>query len=183
MKTQKQELSEKAITYGLKSLSNEELANLVGYKGNLNELFGSQFFKAAKELVRRDEAKEIVKIKSSQDSYKLFSHLEQLSHEQFWCVYLKRNNAIIKDEFISKGGINSAIVDIKIVLKTAINLGASAIVLCHNHPSGEIRPSSADVNITKQIKQAAELIDVSVLDHLIIGNHGNFYSFSDEGIM
>lgn len=182
MKTHKQELSEKAMTYGLKALSNEELANFVGYKGNLDELFGSQFFKAAKELVRRNEVKDIVKIKSSQDSYNLFSHLEGLNHEQFWCVYLKRNNAIIKDEFISKGGGSSTVVDTKIVLKTAINLNASGIILCHNHPSGEIRPSSADVQFTKQIKAAAELIDLMVFDHLIIGN-GNFYSFADEGMM
>lgn len=182
MKTQKQELNDKAMTYGLKSLSNQELANLMSYKGSMDELFISQFYKAAKELVRRQEVKEVSKIKTSQDSYNLFSHLEGLNHEQFWVVYLKRNNAIIKDEFISKGGTAGTVVDTKIILKSAITLGASAIVLCHNHPSGELRPSSADVSITKQVKEAARLIDIHVLDHLIIGSNG-YYSFSDEGIM
>jgi len=184
--TERQILQEKANTYGLKSLTNPELADLMNYNGTMDELFTSQFFKAAKELLRRQEIKEVIKIKSSEQCYNIFSHLEGLNHEQFWCLYLKRNNTIIKDEFISKGGTAGTVVDFKIILKTAINLGASAIVLCHNHPSGELRPSSADVEITKKLKQASELIDVNVLDHVIVGNGQSltkYYSFADEGMM
>lgn len=183
--TQK-ELNEKATTYGLKSLTNLELANLLNYKGSMDEFFISQFYKASKELIRRQEVKEVIKIKSAHDSYNIFSHLEGLNHEQFWCVYLKRNNAIIKDEFISKGGTAGTVVDIKLIFKTAINLNASGLVLCHNHPSGELRPSSADISITKQLKEAAKLIDVNVIDHLIIGNGQTltkYYSFAEEGMI
>jgi DNA repair protein RadC len=99
---------------------------------------------------------------------------------------LKRNNQVIKDEFISKGGTAATIVDTKIILKTAINLDASAIVLCHNHPSGEARPSSADIEITNKVKEAAKLMEIQVVDHIIIGNGQNFtkyYSFADEGMI
>ena len=134
----------------------------------------------------KQEIKEVVKIKSSRDAYNILSHLEGMNHEQFWCIYLKRNNQVIKDEFISKGGISGTIVDIKLILKTAINLDASGIVLCHNHPSGEMRPSSADIEITNKVKEAARLMDINIVDHIIIGNGQNFtkyYSFADEGII
>jgi DNA repair protein RadC len=184
--TNKKELQERATTYGLKSLTNQELANLMNYKGSMDEFFISQFYKAAKELLRRQEIKEVVKILRSEESYKILNHLEGLDHEQFWVIYLKRNNAIIKDEFISKGGICATVVDVKLILKTAINLSASSIILCHNHPSGELRPSGVDVTITKQIKEACKLLDINVLDHVIIGNGQGFtkyYSFADEGMM
>jgi len=186
MKTQKQILKEKAATYGLKALTDAEILNILNYKGAEEEFYSSQFFKAAKELIRRQEIKEVVKIKSSGDAYNILSHLEGMNHEQFWCIYLKRNNQVINDEFISKGGISGTIVDIKLILKTAINLDASAIVLCHNHPSGEMRPSSADIEITKKVKEAAKLMDINIVDHIIIGNGQNFtkyYSFADEGII
>ena len=186
MKTAKQVLREKAATYGLKALTDNEILNILNYKGDADDFYGSQFFKAAKELLRRQEAKEIVKIKTSGDAYNLLSHLEGNNHEQFWVIYLKRNNQVIKDEFISKGGIAGTVVDVKLILKTAINLEASGMVLCHNHPSGEMRPSSADIEITKKIKEAAKLMDINILDHVIIGNGQNFtkyYSFSDEGII
>jgi len=186
MKTQKQILREKAHTYGLKALTDAEILNILNYKGAEEEFYSSQFFKAAKEILRRQEVKEVIKIKSSGDAYNILSHLEGLNHEQFWCVYLKRNNQVIKDEFISKGGITATIVDTKIILKTAINLDASAIVLCHNHPSGEARPSSADIEITNKVKDAAKLMDIQVVDHIIIGNGQNlvkYYSFCDEGMI
>jgi DNA repair protein RadC len=186
MKTPKQILREKAAAYGLKALTDAEILNVLNYKGNIDEFYSSQEFKAMHEIVRRREVKEIVKIKSSIDAYNILKHLENINHEQFWVIYLKRNNQVIKDEFISKGDISGTVVNVKAILKSAINLNASGIVLAHNHPSGEVRPSSADVAITKKIKDAAKLMDIDVIDHVIIGDGQQFtkyYSFADEGII
>lgn len=186
MKSEKQILREKAASYGLKALTDAEIMNILNYKGDAQEFWNSQFFKAAKELIRRQEVKEIIKIKSSIDAYNIFSHLEGNNHEQFWVIYLKRNNQVIKDEFISKGGITGTVIDIKLILKAAINLDASGIVLCHNHPSGEMRPSSADIQMTTKIKEAAKFMDINIIDHIIIGNGQNltkYYSFADEGMI
>ncbi|MBK9800704.1 MAG: JAB domain-containing protein [Bacteroidetes bacterium] len=98
-------------------------------------------------------------------------------------IYLRRNNTIIKDSFISKGDISGTVVNIKAILSDAILLKASSIILAHNHPSGEMKPSSADISITTQIKSAAKLIDVTLLDHVIIGLKSEFYSFADNGIL
>ena len=180
MKTLKQELKEKSISYGLQSLSNEELIKLIGFKGE--DFYTSHEFKAMKEAVRRTEIKEQFKIKTSKDAYTRLSFLENTDHEQFWCIYLRNNNTIIKEEFISKGGLTGTVADCRIILKNAIILKATAIVLSHNHPSGNLQPSSADITLTKNIQNGAKFLDIIVVDHVIVGN-GNFYSFADNGIL
>lgn len=177
------ELTERANSYGLQSLTNIELISLAGFKGDQKDFYTSTQYRAMKEAVRRESHSPQVKIKTSMDAAKRLTFLEGLDHEQFWCIYLRRNNTIIKDSFISKGDISGTVVNVKAILSDAILLKASSIILAHNHPSGEMKPSSADISITTQIKSAAKLIDVTLLDHVIIGLKSEFYSFADNGIL
>lgn len=138
---------------------------------------------AALELGRRrkESDNQSKKIGSSQDVFELFSPLlTDLPYEEFWVLYLSRSNRIINKLKISQGGISSTVTDIRLLMKRAIELLASNIILCHNHPSGNLTPSSADIALTKKIKQAAELFDICLLDHIIIAEN-RFYSMSDNG--
>ena len=103
-----------------------------------------------------------------------------LDHEEFWTIYLNNANNILKTLQISKGGISGTEVDPRIVMQEAVVLKATQIILCHNHPSGSVKPSKADILLTEKIKQAADLLDISLVDHLVI--HGErYYSFVEEG--
>ncbi len=141
---------------------------------------------AALELGRRkkgEEAPKVTKIESSKDIFNIMHPLlGDLRHEEFWIIYLNRANKVIRHEQLSSGGIAGTIVDNKIILKNAIDLMASAVVLCHNHPSGNLKPSTADLEITKKMVQAGKILDISVLDHVIIAGNG-YYSFADEGAL
>lgn len=123
------------------------------------------------------------KVTSSKDAYQYLAHkLCDLIHEEFHILLLSRSNAILTDTCISKGGFSQTVVDVKIIFKKALEEKASAIILCHNHPSGSLHPSEADKSLTKKIKSAGALFDIQVLDHLIITSSG-YYSFADEGMM
>ncbi len=140
---------------------------------------------AAMELGRRRKGAEIVKrdkISSSKDVYEIMrSVLTDLPHEEFWVLLLNRANLVIKKELISRGGVAGTVVDTKIVFKTAIENYASSIIICHNHPSGNLKPSEADIRITKNIKEAGKLMEIQLLDHLILAESG-FFSFADEDL-
>ena len=103
-----------------------------------------------------------------------------LSHEEFWVICLNRGNKIISKILISKGGISGTVVDIKLIFKAALEQLASSIIVCHNHPSGNLDASKEDKAITKKIKEAGEIMDVTLLDHLIISDY-NYFSFADNG--
>tara|TARA_B100000809_G_scaffold112451_1_gene110962 strand:- start:979 stop:1677 length:699 start_codon:yes stop_codon:yes gene_type:complete len=141
---------------------------------------------AALELGRRRKDSEIEKrsiIKSSKDAYNIIADvLSDLPHEEFWVLYLNRKNEVIKKENISKGGVSGTIADSKIIFKSAIEQLASAIILCHNHPSGSLTPSAADLSLTKKLKETGIMLDTPVLDHLIIGEK-DYFSFADENLM
>jgi len=141
---------------------------------------------AALELGRRRKTATIqdkTQIKSSQDAYELMHpRLEDLPHEEFWVVLLNRANKIIDELKISHGGMTGTVTDVKIILKEAIDRRATGIIMCHNHPSGNTRPSKADVNITRKMKNAAAYLDIQVLDHIITGEK-QYYSFADEGTL
>lgn len=141
---------------------------------------------AAMELGRRRKAAEVterLKISSSQDVYDLFhSILADLPHEEFWVLFLNRSNKILDKQKISQGGISGTVTDIRIILKLAIEKSASSIILCHNHPSGNNKPSDADISITKKIKESGNLMEISLLDHIIVTD-GAYYSFADEGLL
>lgn len=139
---------------------------------------------ASLELGRRrksEEAQEKKQIITSKDAYHFFEPLiSDNRHEEFWVVMLNRANKILAHKKISEGGINGTVADPRIIFKHAIENFATSIMLCHNHPSGNITPSNEDIKLTQKIKEAGKLLDILVLDHIIIGDK-NYYSFSDEG--
>lgn len=141
---------------------------------------------AALELGRRRRESEAVKkeaISSSSDIVGLMQpQLADLVHEEFWLILLNRANHVITRLAISKGGISGTVVDPRLVFKAAIEHHASGIILCHNHPSGNVKPSSEDINLTKKLRDAGKNLEINVLDHIIIAG-ASFYSFADEGII
>jgi DNA repair protein RadC len=141
---------------------------------------------AALELGRRrrgEEALEKKKITSSKSVFELMQPLiGELQHEEFWIIYVNNSNKVIQKNQLSKGGITGTLVDVRLVLKNALEVGATGLILAHNHPSGTLKPSEADKQITNKLKIAAESLDIKVLDHLIITEKA-YYSFADEGIL
>lgn len=141
---------------------------------------------AALELGRRrnnEAGLKLRKITSSQSVFELLHPtLGELPHEEFWIVYLNNSNKVLQTGQLSKGGITGTLVDIRIVFKNALQLGAVAIILVHNHPSGTLKPSNADIAITKKFKAAGENLDIKVLDHIIIAE-SNYISFADENLL
>lgn len=118
---------------------------------------------------------------SSQSVYSLMrSKLERLNHEEFWVLYLSRANRLICSELLSRGGVSSTVVDAKIIAKGAIDHLASGVILIHNHPSGNTRPSPEDDKITRHITEVCKIVDTTVLDHIIISPTG-YYSYRDNG--
>lgn len=141
---------------------------------------------AALEIGRRrkDEGtEEKQKITSSAQAYHVLkSKLSDLPHEEFWVIYMNRNNLVIKSECISRGGVSGTIVDIRLILKPALECLASGIILAHNHPSGNLKPSQEDLLLTKKVKEAAKVMDIVLQDHIIIGD-GNYLSMIDESLI
>ena len=141
---------------------------------------------AALELGRRrkfeDEVKQ-EKITSSRDVYDIMQPvLGELSHEEFWVIYLNNSNKVLQKQQLSKGGITGTLVDVRLVLKQALEVGATALILCHNHPSGTLKASEADKKITQKLKTAGLTLDIKVLDHIIITEKA-YFSFADETIL
>ena len=122
-------------------------------------------------------------IRSSSDSYRTIRPvLEDHEHEEFWVILVNRSNKIIRKEQISKGGMNATIVDPKMVYRIALMYSAAGIIFCHNHPSGNVRPSESDIRLTRRLKDAAIFLEIAMLDHLIIGTN-TYFSFADDGIL
>lgn len=141
---------------------------------------------AALEIGRRrrgEEGVQISKIGSSKDAFEILQPIMgELEHEEFWILYLNNSNKVLHRAQLSKGGITGTLVDVRIVMKQSLELGAVAILLAHNHPSGNLKPSQADKNITQKIKTASESLDIKVLDHLII-TQNDYFSFADNQIL
>ncbi len=141
---------------------------------------------AALELGRRRRAGEALnrkKISSSQSVFELMQPiLGELPHEEFWIVYLNNSNKVLQTSQLSKGGITGTLVDVRLAFKNALQLGAVAIILAHNHPSGTLKPSQPDIKLTQKLKTAGESLDIKVLDHLIITEKA-YFSFADESMM
>jgi DNA repair protein RadC len=141
---------------------------------------------AALELGRRRkqaDSPDREKITGSADVFNLMhAVLSDLTHEEFWILILNRSNRVIDKRKISQGGITGTVTDIRIILKTAIENLATSLILCHNHPSGNLQPSDADISVTRRLKDSAALMDISLLDHLIIAGKG-YFSFADENII
>ncbi len=141
---------------------------------------------AALEMGRRrrgEDAQKITKINSSRDAFDLLRpKMGELEHEEFWILYLNNANKVLHSSQLSKGGLTGTLVDVRIVMRQALEVGAVALVLAHNHPSGTLRPSEEDRKVTQKLKRASEVLDVKVLDHLII-TQKDYFSFADEGIL
>ena len=167
----------------LNALGKMSLSQLTQFKG-IGEAKAISII-AALELGRRrraEDAVELVKVTSSKLVFEIMQPIiGELPHEEFWILYLNNSNKIIAKRQLSIGGITGTLVDVRLVFKNALELGAVSLILCHNHPSGALLPSDADKNITKKLKVAGESLDVKVLDHLIV-TENNYFSFVDEGI-
>ncbi len=141
---------------------------------------------AALELGRRRHSGSLLEKTIVSNSREVAEYLRTMlkdhPHEVFAVIFLNRANKIKSYELISSGGLTGTVADPRIILKKAIEKEASSIILCHNHPSGNLRPSQADKQLTEKIKQAASYIDVSLLDHIIVSEEG-YFSFADEGIL
>lgn len=141
---------------------------------------------AALELGRRRKSTDAAlkkNISSSKDAFdEMVGVMSDLPHEEFWVLYLDRRNAVIKKMNVSKGGVTGTVADSKIIFKEAIQLLASAVILLHNHPSGNLKPSDTDVQLTKKMAEIGKIMEIPVLDHLIVTDKG-YFSFSDQGLM
>ncbi len=173
-----------SIENNLNELGKLSIRNLTGFKGIGNAKAISII--AALELGRRrreEDALEKKKITSSNSVFELMQPLiGELPHEEFWIVYLNNSNKVLQKTQLSKGGITGTLVDIRIVLKNALQLGAVGIILVHNHPSGTLQPSLADKQLTQKIKTAGESLDIKVLDHIIITEKA-YFSFADDNLL
>lgn len=139
---------------------------------------------AAFEISNRrqlNDAMQKEKISSSKDIFNLMNpKLADLQYEEFWIILLNRAHKILSIKKVGQGGVSGTIADPKIIFNFALQDLASSIVLCHNHPSGNYKPSSQDNNLTKKVKEGGKLLDIDILDHVIIGEN-NYYSYADEG--
>jgi DNA repair protein RadC len=138
------------------------------------------------KLSYSNNQKDKVKITSSEDAYNVFKDnwnkdTIQLQ-EEFKVLLLNRANTVLGILNLSKGGVSGTVVDVKLVLASALKANAPSIIIAHNHPSGNLKPSENDKRLTAKIKDGAKLLDVALLDHLIVTNE-SFYSFSDEGVI
>ncbi len=168
----------------LHDLSKKNIESLKKYKG-MGDAKAITVVAALELAQRRMDTplRERQKIASSQDAYNcLVQYVAYLPHEEFWVLLLDRANKVMGRRRISEGGVAGTVVDAKRVFQPALEVLASGIVLCHNHPSGNLQPSQADIDITLKLKQAAGLFDIILLDHIIIAESG-FFSFADEGII
>jgi DNA repair protein RadC len=167
----------------LAELSKKSLHDLMHYNG-IGEAKAISIV-AALELGRRRKAEAKTtrpKITNSRNAYDELTHLVDLNHEEFWVLLLNRANEVIDRLQVSSGGVSGTVADARLIFKPAIQRLASGIVLAHNHPSGNLKPSQNDVNLTRKLKTGGELLDISIVDHLIVTDAG-YYSFADEGML
>lgn len=172
-----------SVNNNLNALGKLSISQLINFKG-IGEAKAISIISAL-ELGRRrrvEEAVELTKITSSKTIFEMMQPIiGELPHEEFWIVYLNNSNKVISKSQLSKGGITGTLVDVRLVFKMALEIGATGLILCHNHPSGTLIPSDADKQITRKLKLAGDSLEIKVLDHLII-TEMNYFSFVDEGI-
>ncbi|MDI9258046.1 RadC family protein [Flavobacterium sedimenticola] len=172
-----------SVDHNLNALGKVSLQQLMSFKG-IGEA-KAVTIAAALELGRRRRAEDVVDLQKITSSKAVFEIMQpiigELPHEEFWVLYLNNSNKVIYKAQLSKGGITGTVVDIRLLFKTALEKGATSIILAHNHPSGKLMASDADKDITKKLKFAGDQLDIKVLDHVIITENG-YWSFQDEGI-
>lgn len=172
-----------SVNHNLNALGKLSIAQLMNFKG-IGEAKAISVI-AAMELGRRRKNEDVVELTKITSSKAVFEVMQpiigELSHEEFWVLFLNNSNKILFKTQLSKGGMTGTMVDVRIVYKIAFEQNATAIILVHNHPSGKLQASEADIQITKKIKTAGQQLDIPVLDHIIVTETG-YYSFADEGI-
>jgi len=181
------ELSKKILSSvgnNLNRLGQLSLNDLMKFKG-IGEAKAISIISAL-ELGRRRKTlgdDKTVKIESSITAFEaLYPYLADLDHEQFYTMLLNRSNKVIDIVKISQGGVSAPVADSKLIFKSAVEKLASGIILAHNHPSGNLSPSQADITLTRKLQEAGKLLDISVLDHIIIANN-EYFSFADQGMI
>lgn len=174
----------KSVNHNLHELAKLSIKDLQKFRG-IGEAKAISIVSAL-ELGRRRKAGEPAqqdKITCSDDAYRVMQpYLLDQPLEQFWIILLNRANAVIRPHCISQGGMAGTVADPKVIFKVALEKPASSIILVHNHPSGNLTPSEADIRLTQKLREAGQVLDLPVLDHLIFTDHG-FYSFADEGVL
>lgn len=172
-----------SVDNNLNALGKLSILQLMNFKG-IGEAKAISII-AALELGRRRRVEDVVELKKVTSSKIIFEIMQpiigELPHEEFWVIYLNNSNKVISKSQLSKGGITGTLVDVRIVFKTALEMGATGLIVCHNHPSGTLVPSDADKQITRKLKLAGDSLEIKVLDHLIV-TEKNYFSFADEGI-
>jgi DNA repair protein RadC len=172
-----------SVDNNLNALGKLSIAQLINFKG-IGEAKAISII-AAMELGRRRRNEDVIDLTKITSSKSVFDVMQpiigELPHEEFWVLFLNNSNKILSKTQLSKGGMTGTMVDVRIVFKMALEQNAIAIILTHNHPSGKLQASDADIQITKKIKIAGHQLDIPVLDHIIITENG-YYSFVDEGI-
>lgn len=173
-----------SVDNNLSKLSKLSIADLNKFNG-IGEAKAISIM-AMLEIARRkggEEQQRITKISSSKHVFDLLkSKFMDLSHEEFYVVFVDRANQVIRTEQISKGGLSGTVADGKIIFQKALESKCSALILAHNHPSGQLKPSEADLKLTKSLINFGKYIDLQVLDHLIFSDN-SYFSFADEGIL
>lgn len=173
-----------SVDNSLNELSKNQVADLLKFRG-IGKAKAVSII-AALELGRRRKEQSIdnkIIIRQSRDAADYFRPLlEDLNHEEFWVLLVNRSNVVIDKMMVSQGGLAGTVADVRLILKIAIEKLASALILCHNHPSGNVQASEADRSITKKVTDAAALMDIIVLDHVIIAQN-EYLSFADEGML
>lgn len=161
-------MAEESIMKQVKGLGDTKAKQLIAMRYLLQKLEGPE-----------DRKKPV---KQSAHAATYFSEIKLLEHEEFHVLYLNRAHYSLGVYCISKGGLTGTVTDIRLILRKALQLGATAMIVAHNHPSGALKPSANDERMTKKLADAAQTIDINLLDHLILSNHG-YFSFSDHGRM
>ncbi|CAL2076352.1 RadC family protein [Tenacibaculum sp. 190524A02b] len=173
-----------SVNRNLNKLSKLSIEELIRFKG-IGEAKAISIITAL-ELGRRKQFEErlvIPKITCSKDVAKIMQSLiGDIQHEEFWVLYVNNANKVLAKHQISKGGLTATLVDVRLIFKKAFELSAVGLILCHNHPSGKLNPSKADIDLTNKIKLASNTLDIKLLDHIII-TEKMYFSFADEGVL
>jgi DNA repair protein RadC len=173
-----------SVDNNLNALGKLSVAQLQEFKG-IGEAKAISIV-AGLELGRRrrtDNHVNLNVISSSKSVFELMQpKLGELQHEEFWVLFLNNSNKVIQQQQLSKGGITGTLVDIRLLMKKALEISATAIIICHNHPSGTLKISDADKHITEKIKQAGSSLDIKLLDHVVI-TENSYVSLADDGIL
>lgn len=173
-----------SVDNSLQKLSKLSIEELTRFKG-IGEAKAISIVTAL-ELGKRRQFQNILinpKVTCSKDVFNIFQPLlGDLSHEEFWVLFLNNANEVMAKQQLSKGGFTGTLVDLRLLFKRALELQSIAIIVCHNHPSGKLNPSKSDKHLTNKIKQGGETLDIKLLDHLIITEKA-YFSFTDEGVL